>query len=726
VSASPSAANIRTFHSEGFSFLAPAALALIPALSLARLSSNHNESYEWIQHLTAGAVFFVSFASVLVGGPLQSGRAAFIGSLLTLFCLAAIVMNGLPGVHWAFFAAAAIVVAGYRYSRRESAYSSTELMALFIGSVFTFWATSRLFWWEPFESVSSSSGQIALYLAICCVIVYATIEISRSRNVRPRVSSGWYTRTIDVIALLLIAAAVSRTNGLIHNSIFPPHWGVYVTPADLVRDGRVLLGEVPSQYGFLSILLLALFPIDDLFTALFLLNSITLWASAAVVYFSLRSWLASKLWQIVAALLTICAVAFILGDASDLSGPMTYPSVGGMRFIWVDCLLGLLLWRHLQANRGTLSASRTTAFFWTGHGLWLVGALWSIESAAYVTAVWFPAASILSGIATGGPGRAVDRFKRLLRGIRKVLTETGLLLALAVLIIELFYKTHLGRTPQWHAYWEYAAAFSGGFGVLPIDSYGCVWVLIMLHGGLLAALMSFDYDRERDSIALIWGAWGALWSVSTYYISRSGGTNLTNLTPVLLLVVAVFVQAVRPHSDKNLLQPWVWLVVPSFLASVVWLVASRPAVLQRQLVEYAVQPKIAALRRPVSGALTALIQGCLQAKPDRFSVAAFSSDDSVTVEAFSESSEWIPISSLSLFNPLPLETRFAYLDLYTENGKKSGWFIVSIDRHAQSLDWLFQYVRSRYKADIRLSNKTWEAWHCVPLENHAQGNPSLP
>lgn len=692
-------------------FLAPAVPALLPVFVLAALAVTNDEAYEWTQHRLVGVTFATVFAATFIGGRWRYGWTSTLAVLVTLAVLIAMTFDGVPGFNSIFVLTGAIVAGGYWWARRADAPSVGEVFFMGFSSTLCFWAASRLSWWQSFIFTLTIGPNLFLFLGVTVILVLVLGQLDRpdARTESRHVWLGW---AVDILIIAALAGCVMRTTFLEGNVGFPHHWSVYTVPADMVRGGHALLGGTPSQYGFLSILVLAALPTDDRFTALFWLNSTLVWFSGLIVYYALRTWLAHWWWRLCAGQIAICSVAFICGDAASLCGPLPYPSVGAMRFIWVHLILGFLLWRHRRHPHSSVQQNALT--LWIGSGIWLLGVLWSVESAVYVTATWFPAASLLS-MRQGVEGlRPWARVRALFAGIVRTVVITGLLLIGTIASIFAFYQLALARSPEWHAYLEYAVAFSDGFGALPIESQGSVWVLLMLHTALLAAIVGLDIDRKRSATVLVWAAWGALWSVSTYYVVRSHLNNITNLSPILLLIVGLFVHARDTSSGyRNLALPWIWLVVPPFVGAMLWLVLTNPAALQRQLAGFYIQPRAARLLTPSAAPLGKLIKQCQQVFPGPYSVVGSTCSDVVGDEMLVKHTDWLPLRSMPQLNPLPQQRRDHYLDVYNRS-PTPGWLIAPSKRSNQELYWLFNYIDTRFTIRATLELDGWQAWYCYP------------
>ena len=686
------------------SLLAPAALGLLPALLLAFSSVEKNEAYDWVQHRLAGAVFAMTFALVLLLGPWRKNWTTTLAGTLTLGVLAAVGWRvGLADFHPLFIVAGIMVAAGYGWARRAAAH---EILLVGLGAVVSFWAVSRLSWWQPLPITLQSWPNQALFLGVTAGLVWMLRALTAEHDATaPR----WFDRAIDAVVLTILAAAILRTNTIDGNWLFPHHWSVYVAAADMVREGGTLLGNVASQYGFLNTLLLAAMPTDDRFTALYWLNSVLVWISGAIIYFTLKTWLVRWWWQLGAGLITVCCVAFLCGDAPALTGPLPAPSIAAVRFIWVYLLLGYLVWWH---RRGAMDHGSIHTALWIGSSLWLLGVLWSVESAIYVTATWFPAAAVVAMRPAMEQLSRTARGLALLAGIGRALVIPSLLLMITLAGLTGYYRLILGHLPVWPQYWEYATAFSAGFGALPIEPGSGVWALLLLHVALLATLVGMEIDRRRASLALIWAAWGAFWAVSTYYISRSHGNNITNLSPVLLLVVGVMVHAWGTGDRRGPAGLWIWLTVPTFVGATLWLVLTNSATLRRQWETYAVEPHTARLLPPVPPALTELIKLCQQVQPGRYSVLG-QNTGMFAKAATDDHADWLPLRSLPLLIPLSPERRSFYLDAYSR-GRAGGWLLTPLDIDSPDLNWIFDYIKARFSPQVTLEHDGWRACYYLP------------
>jgi len=88
---------------------------------------------------------------------------------------------------------------------------------------------------------------------------------------------------------------------------------------------------------------------------------------------------------------------------------------------------------------------------------------------------------------------------------------------------------------------------------LPADPRGAVWYLVVLFIVASAIVVRF-LVREPASPKLFVavGAWGTIWAISSYFVSRSHPVNLLTLIPLLVFSIAILLHLLRSSSSD----PW--------------------------------------------------------------------------------------------------------------------------------------------------------------------------
>ena len=129
-------------------------------------------------------------------------------------------------------------------------------------------------------------------------------------------------------------------------------------------------------------------------------------------------------------------------------------------------------------------------------------------------------------------------------------------------LIAIYYLIYLGHLPDWYAFLDYSLAYSNGFGALPIDPRGGVWLLVMLWCSLATTAVAF-WQRRQTVPALLVGTAGAAWVVSSYFVSRSHANNITNIIHVVCTSMAIMLYVFNHYS---LATRWATVVKTSFVA----------------------------------------------------------------------------------------------------------------------------------------------------------------
>ncbi|MGO8671295.1 MAG: hypothetical protein ACLQVD_08045 [Capsulimonadaceae bacterium] len=408
------------------------------------------------------------------------------------------------------------------------------LLALLVCVTWAVWTTSYAMpWWHKTATVGLYRAALLAGTVLVVFVLRPAMEIVRDAA-RPgrdfgRIALG----VLDALIVLLLLLASFRTYWLFSGDSNVPyhHWGVYIGPAQMVRQGGWLLWDVPSQYGFLSTLSIAFLPTTSVWTSFYYLIGVFQGATALFLYWIGRSTARSFAGRILSALLVLSAV-FWIGTRSYgvVPGPQTFPSTGAFRFFWVYAVLAVLIYCSRLTRRGTVPVWPLAV----GCVCWAIGVCWSVESAFYTSAAWLPAFYfIIWQVTTGRSDQNSPTLPRHMAWILAVLPPA--LVSGAVIGIDLFYRHGLQRLPDWSMYFEYARSFQSGFGELPLDFNGSIWVAFIcaLVPATLALTLFRKSQSDPDIGVLVAGA-STVVAVSSYCMGRSHPNNLLNIMPACL------------------------------------------------------------------------------------------------------------------------------------------------------------------------------------------------
>jgi hypothetical protein len=361
----------------------------------------------------------------------------------------------------------------------------------------------------------------------------------------------------NLLALLVFAVLSFRTDWWEPTGEYAYwHWSYFVGPAEDVRRGGWLLWDVPSWYGFLSILTVAVLPTDECWRSMYLVNSSTIFVSAAVLFFVLRSLRAGVLnWVFSVAATTACV--FLLPNLHTvvLAGPHPTPSVGAFRFLWVYVLLAVLAWGFRRSARG----KPVGIVLWVGCLAWLAGVLWSFESAVYATTIWLPSYALTVWHHATGSDAPARSFGKRLRAVTLWMLLPLLLFAVTLGALVSYYKSVLGHAPDWAAFTEVAQALSAQGADWWYKGPVALAVLLVVFCAVSTVTASFLEEplggsgrRDRSPHdprplvrhpprlpALVCGVWVALYATGSYLILKADALTLLTMAPLLATFLAL-------------------------------------------------------------------------------------------------------------------------------------------------------------------------------------------
>ncbi|HEY3662859.1 MAG TPA: hypothetical protein VGL24_06865 [Chthoniobacterales bacterium] len=415
-----------------------------------------------------------------------------------------------------------------------------------------------LYWARPDALVMRSSWAVLAFLG-CVVLTSLALRPLKVEVVKDSARRLWVSRCSDAIAIVVFGAMAANPLPLTIEGAYA-HWGCFVGPAELVRSGGWLLWDAYAQYGFLSTLAIAFFPVGSTWQAVYLLNAALLLGTACILYALLRSIGGGLPHRVFCFVVVAFAVFLIPGKVNIPSGVQMWPSVGAFRFFWCYALLAMVLWITSR------SPAKRSRLIYAGSVVWVLGSLWSSESLVYCTAIWLPVAVLLRIDASGGFQAATRQgIPAFLRDALTGLLFPAALLVATLLVITGWYVIGLGHFPDPLAFFDAALAFSGGFSALPLGP--SAWVPLAAFW-ILAVGVARCLRLARVPVATLAacvGAWSALWSTHSYVVGHSHATSCANLTPVVCCSLGAMLVALKrsnePDSEHRLLRA---MVVPFF------------------------------------------------------------------------------------------------------------------------------------------------------------------
>lgn len=239
-----------------------------------------------------------------------------------------------------------------------------------IGLLVLSWFTQiTLLNWHFFMSLLKNEPLLTSIKASLVLIFLFAFLLQKPRSpTSSKANFAWLLLISPAILYLSFRSDIFSTGGAIH------HWAFYIGPIQAIRDGGWLLYDIPSQYGFLNLLLAAAIPVASAWQAFYLFQSILF---AITAFFGI--WILVKLGpnslieKLGVSLLFLCALFFA---DEHWYGPQPFPSSSVVRFF--PCYLLLFI--------SVLSVGKRYRTLYLCLS-WVLGILWSAEASLYCTII---------------------------------------------------------------------------------------------------------------------------------------------------------------------------------------------------------------------------------------------------------------------------------------------------------------------------------------------------
>lgn len=505
--------------------------------------------YDWGQYLVAGVVF----PALLFGAPLlwrwrgwPTAPAAAVKPLLVIACLAVFVVFAWaslekfgPRRHLLplLLAVGQVVITQVVMPRppwRRADLDPARLTAGFVVALVAWTAALSLYLEVLTEPPVFATGFAVAFLLVCAAVGDA------AAGWRPGRMRLW--APANVVAVVFLGLMNLRTDGLfellgMRGAIH--HWGAWVGSADLFHEGAWFLWDLPSNYGFLNVLLFALIPTETPWQAFYLVTALASFLVSVGIFLGLRALRPGPLNWCFALAAAVAIPLFVptFNAAGPVTSTLTFPNWGVYRAFWSFVLVAILLWERTTEERSRRQAWSLVV----GCVAWLIGFLWSPESAFFCTGAWLPA-YVAIVLRTFAASRA---------GWRRAVAWLALppaLLGATLGGMAAFYAARLGHLPDWLSYFDYAREV--GLNVLVVVNEPVGPALGMLIG-FLALTTGAVYAGTRGGVPTrsfgLWiGLLGASWAANSYGYQR-GATFLHPVAYAALGVMLVLV-ARRPRA----------------------------------------------------------------------------------------------------------------------------------------------------------------------------------
>jgi hypothetical protein len=381
-----------------------------------------------------------------------------------------------------------------------------------------------------------------------------------------------------------------------------------------------------------------------------------------------------------------------------------YPSSGPFRFFWIYPILFILAQIYLCESR-----EPRRRWVRLGYGTWMLGCLWSAESAIYVSCAWLPALAVSEFIrARSGGGSVRGSIVAILRAI-----GAAVILALGVAaVMSLTYVVGIHHIPDWFEFIEFGVKYAGGLVRATADPYGSIWLIIFELAAIMATAVLCARVNAYRALPLLLGAWGAVWASASYYMARSVNNNINTLLSLAALVVGVLLLV----GDRE-------LKVPS---ARVLRVALMPILVWGLMLSYGNVAAFARMHLPFTPGYDPSEKATLQpAPPDvgRILALAHAGPDTsiqyvdswavlapifyINGRSVFEPRPWIPSLSSDLFSQLPPDRQVTYIERFESRYPRSGWLLSSSPVALTCANYLPVSMDGR-----RVRSGAWQMLYC--------------
>jgi hypothetical protein len=232
-------------------------------------------------------------------------------------------------------------------------------------------------------------------------------------------------------------------------------------------------------------------------------------------------------------------------------------------------------------------------------------------------------------------------------------------------------------------------------------------------------------------MSLVAGTWGALWAVSSYFVSRSHPNNATVLSPMLCLAVGVILYLLATHK----LADWWARLIRMSLVPVLTMLLTITFGNASFLGLYLAAPKIG-YEANINSHLPVLDSSLMEllktaqikpADPVIYSAIRFKAvepaadglkhDGGVMPPAwpidggeFSTSYRaWLPTVPFVLFDPLPAERKQVYMARFAARRRLSGWLIQNKREAPYTASaWFYDQITRTHAPTKMFENEDWQ------------------
>ena len=491
------------------------------------------------------------------------------------------------------------------------------------------------------------------------------------------------------------------------------HVGYYSEVVKTLNSGGTLLWDTPSQYGFLNILFLSIFPFEDSRQSVYVGQSILMLLTVSSVMYLFYTLMKSTRFFLIAA--SFFLWIYFFADP-ELIGPQPYPSSSAMRFAPSILFLVVLLMTLLGNRKHDFSYRRL--YFPLSAGVY-IGALWSAEALLYALSITGFVFLGLLAIWKGEKGFTLSVFcKKLSWLLLWIFTSLlGAWLSAAVYTL-----IKVGEFPDLQMHIMFASKYSQGFGSVPLQIANPAWIIgLVITLAFFVLLKSLRIENNQSVTISVSALIGGLIGWLTYYLGRAVPDNFIAEYPLivfcLLLLLYISYHLLDVSKVATVLKLNTWAITATFIGIILASTVSQPRFvgtvfstqsLNRPFANSTVEANanMRELLRDIPANSKEFIvfegwAGVLPGLPDDLK------------NRFNTNKVWLPSPLGLLEDPIPPEIRSQTLNRFVENCPNSGYLLSANkdsfpERHTQ----LLSILKTKYECKTVGSNDEYTLDFC--------------
>lgn len=363
------------------------------------------------------------------------------------------------------------------------------------------------------------------YISIVLFIIIQSSIINRILNFEKKIFFFLFS-----FFILIIIAVFTFVPGF---PISGHDYSYFYGPIQQISQGKTIYTDAPSQYGFLSVLIIAAFNKINLFSFSFL--PILVWILYIIQYYICFYLIFKISRSFLLALLALFSI-ITLNYFSLYHFPLAFPQIGPMR--WLPVVLTILVF-----FKSKKIDSKGIAF--------LVGllTLWAIDTGIYIILAYLFSLFIFF------ISRVISFRKALLSAVWFTLNLIIIFVAINLIHIIFGYQ-QVNFISLFSVIQDYAKA---GFGMLPMETKTYFWTVIFIYFSSIIYFLRKKGKTALDCLLVITANLSIF--TSTYYVGRTHPHNLFNIAVLPIVNLFLFVGIFWREKKFLFLKPIAFLII---------------------------------------------------------------------------------------------------------------------------------------------------------------------